>query len=416
MALELNKLTQQVGQMGEVMAARRRDHDDRVGRAREALALHGTVTDDLREKIATARRVDESWRGADPYPWSDRLDLRRRPGGPPVPATLIAVDGSQIYPDRHDIAPYYLINVGSVILRQDSGQAPAVSTEPELHFNDDDLYDDAGRLRQAEYVNARRAERELDRLVELAEAERMALGGDLDRPILALSDGPLLPWQSQRRRAGATGNDLDEQLSHFIQQLDRLCALHVIPIGYVDRPSSANVLRTLELADLPGAGIDRQTVRHGRYRLLTDRLLLGNLAPNERSGLFASTSELNERLGRAGTDGQRYQAVFFYLNVARPATGDQTQRTAIGRVELPTWEWVIGNPAMLDLVQNALYTDCELTRYPYVLARAHEEAVVGNFEKANLEAMLQQIMWRHGLPPLASEKAANKQQTGSRRR
>jgi hypothetical protein len=55
-------------------------------------------------------QADASWRGAEPL--GERLDERHTPGVPPEPAILIAADGSQIYPDRHGIALYYLLNVG----------------------------------------------------------------------------------------------------------------------------------------------------------------------------------------------------------------------------------------------------------------------------------------------------------------
>jgi hypothetical protein len=413
-ALELNKLTYQVGQMGQVMAARQSDHARRTADARAALRDHTLVTPELRSKIFAARQADESWRGADPL--GEHLDERHAPSGEPLPATLMAVDGSQVYPNRHDIAPYFLINVGSIVLRQGSGQAPQIDTRPTIYFQDADIYDDAGRLCRPEFVNSERARQELDMLVALGEQECAALGGDVTRPLLALNDGPLLPWQPQRRRTRGESAEDDPQFSHFVKQMDRLCQLHVIPLGYVDRPSSANLLRTLELTHLPLDGIDRRTVRHGEYRLLTDRLLFANLASNERTGLFVSTSELNTRLQQAGGGRGGYQVGFFYMNVARPAPADQRQRPAIARVELPTWDWVIRDPAMLDLVQSAVYADSALTRYPYTLARAHELAVIGTVERANLETMLQQSMWRSGLVPATSEKEYAKRQTRNRRR
>ncbi len=396
--------------MGRVMARREADFETRAARAREILRVNAAVTEDLRAKIVRARRSDESWRGADPI--GDRLDERRSPAGPRGHATLIAVDGSQVYPNRHDIAPYFLINIGSIVLRQGTGEAPQVATEPAIYYEDEDLYDSAGRLRPPEYVNALRTRMELDCLVALAEAERRALGGDLDHPIVALTDGPLLPWQSQRRRSGPEDLESDPQFLHFVEQLDRLCTLHVIPLGYVDRPSSANLLRTLELTALPLEKIDRRAVRSGDFRLMSDRRLLDDLQPNERSGLFASTTELNERLSRARGEQSGYQVVFFYVNVAAPAREGARPgarlHPAVVRVDVPAWDWLLNDPAALDTVQQALYADCALTRYPYTLARAHELAVVGDVERANLEAMLQQTMFRHGLEPVRSDKEINK--------
>jgi hypothetical protein len=70
----------------------------------------------------------------------------------------------------------------------------------------------------------------------------------------------------------------------------------------------------------------------------------------------------------------------------------------------------------LDLAQQAVYADCRLTGFPYVLARSHELAVVGTAERADLEAMLGQAMLRNRLSPMASAKAGLKLLTGVRRR
>jgi len=399
-ALELNKLTGQVEAMGLAMAKRQQDHLDRISRARAALVTHAEVTEELRHKIALAHREDTSWRGA--IPLGDRLDQRYTPTITPQPATLIAADGSQIYPNRHGIATYYLLNTGSIVLRQDSSQAPSVDGRPEIFFEDADLYDDAGRVRDSEYVNSQRDRREIKALADLAEAERAALGGDTSRPIITLLDGPLLLWTPQR----TDDHEVNHAVHHFTQQLDRLKRSRSIPLGYVDRPGSANVLRTLELVDLPIENINRERVRRGPYRQLTDRLLFADLAPNQRTGLFASTSELNDRYHKAG-----HRIVFFYINVARRPG---SPNSIIARVELP--EWAALDSEMLDLTQQAIYADCKLTGFPYVLARAHELAVVGNKEQADFETMLGQAMLRHGLSPSTSAKAELKRLTGSKPR
>jgi hypothetical protein len=198
--------------------------------------------------------------------------------------------------------------------------------------------------------------------------------------------------------------------------MDRLRSLHVVPVGYIDRPGSANILRTLELASLSIEAIDRDALRSGDYRFLTDRLLWADLAPNERTGLFTVTSERNERLRQAGTGQRGHQVVCFYLNVARPAAGERHPAAIVARVELPGWDGLVDDPAMLDLVQSALYANSRSTGYPYVLARAHELAVVGSVERASLDALLEQALLRRGVLPTTSAKATLKRWTGSRRR
>jgi hypothetical protein len=381
------------------MVARQVRHEDLIGQARARLAEHATGNADLAEKLRRAGQSDASWRGAAPL---DQLEGRCLPVHRRRDTTLVGVDGSQIYPDRHGIATYYLINTGSIVLRQGTGETPSIASHPRIYFDDADVYDEGYRVRDAEYINRLRHREELATTVELAEAERTRLGGDIGRPILALTDGPLLPWMPLR--AGEA--DLRRDVEHAAEGLDRLRRAHVIPVGYIDRPSSAYVLRTLELADMPIEEINRRRLRQGPFRQITDRLLFGDLKPNERTALFASTSELNQHFAEAG-----HRVVFFYANMARASGANDA---IIARIELP--EWAARDVASLDSLQQALSADCALTGYPYVLARAHELAVVSNAERAQFDSMIERSMLRCGLRPATSIKAEMKRLTGAHRR
>ena len=403
MALELNKLTGQVDAMGRALAGRRDGIAESALKARSLLVGQPEVSDELKRKIKAAREIDEWRRGA--IPLGQRLDERHLPQAAPTVYVLIAADGSQIYPDRHGIAAYYLLNTGTIVLRAGSGEAPAVNSSPEIFFEDADLYDDEGQIRTAEFVGAQRNRREFQALADLAEAERMALGGDLSVPIVCMVDGPLLPWM---RPDPQHTEAINEEIEFFAGQMARLRRAGAIPVGYVDRPSSAYVLRILELIDLPIEKITRETLRQGQFRKLADRQLFADLAPNERTGLFEPNSEANDRY-RARSDGDRI--AFAYVNMSRPARGKDS---AIARIEVPGW--VASDPARLDLAQAAIHANCEPTSYPYVLARAHELAVVGQAEKGDLEQMLFQTLLRNGLMPEVSFKAANKLLTGGGRR
>jgi hypothetical protein len=402
--LELNKITAQVEAMGQALAQQRQQDEGHLAKARTALERHAQVTPELRRKITLAREVDTSWRGA--VPLGDGLNDRRACQTKARSATVIAVDGSQVYPDRHGIAPYYLINIGGITLRQETGQAPLVFSQPSLYFAADELYDEKGRLHDVEHVNRQRDRREIETLAGLAESERLAPGGELPRSILAMVDGPLLFWASPQAGVHEDGDDIRRQLEHFTAQLARFRGVRAVPVGYVDRPSSANVLRTLELADLHEEQVSRESVRIRGYGLLVDRMLFADLKPGERSAIFASTAVLNERYAKAG-----HRIVFFYANMARREGSDNA---IIARIELP--EWAAQEEEALDQLLGVLYADCELTGAPYVLVRAHELAVVTGAERGALDNMLAQQMMRSGLSPRPSAKAAGKILTASRGR
>jgi hypothetical protein len=113
MTLELSKVTSQVTQLGEQAAQRKRELDALAPRVREILRVHRT--DD--QLIELARRATETkrWRGA--IPIGEPLDLALDPLAHPARLSIVAGDGSQIYPDSHGIALYYLINIGTIAFR-----------------------------------------------------------------------------------------------------------------------------------------------------------------------------------------------------------------------------------------------------------------------------------------------------------
>jgi hypothetical protein len=79
--------------------------------------------------------------------------------------------------------------------------------------------------------------------------------------------------------------------------------------------------------------------------------------------------------------------------------------------------WVGQDPARRDLLHAVAWQQCRvLGGYPYVLARAHELALISSDERRDLEEMVSGALRRRGLDPRPSEKAWQKQLTGGARR
>ncbi|RME86381.1 MAG: DNA double-strand break repair nuclease NurA [Caldilineae bacterium] len=390
--LELQKLLTTIETMSEELAHQSRAHREQTARAQEVLRAFAQVDDALLDKVERAADLDPSWRGARPV--GERLDEHHAPEAPDHDASLIAVDGSQIYPDRHGMALYYLINTGGIVLRQGTGQAPLTFTRPQVFFREKDLFNEAEELIDSQTVNNLREMAELEELARLVAEERAYWQGDLDRRVVAMMDGPLLLWVSEREYEQSS--HAHRRLQEYLACLDAIRAAGGLLVGYVDRPRSANVLRLLHVAELELMAIDKETLRATRYRGLSDRFLFDWLRPQERSALFASTSRINRRdFAPAG-----HEIYFFYLNVAQADGPDDAN---IVRVDVPAW--VAAQPETLDLVQQAVYRDCRGTGYPYVLARAHELAVVTQQERRQFEQMLATQLMRRGRWPYTSTKA-----------
>jgi len=391
--LELYKLMDSVDSMSEAASLRREKYLKLAEDARNQLASI-PVDEVLQKKIAQALDADKTWRGADPL--EDVLDKRHRPEIVLDQASLIGVDGSQIYPDTHGPALYYLINIGSMVLRQGSGEAPLTNTSPELYYDEGNLYDQNYNLVGTEEISTRREMAEMQALVDLSVFERKAQGGDLDHLVVAMKDGPLMLWLGERE-----SRESSKTLTTYIQYLDDIKHTNSVPVGLTDRPRSANVMRLLWVAGLDLEDISRETVRNSKYLALTDRTLFASLlGPNHRSAIFKNTARVNRE-----QFAKRDQRIcFFYLNVAQQNGADAAQ---IVRVDIP--EWAASQPELVDQVQMAIYTDCAGTLFPYVLVRADELARVSYQEKRNFDSMISIEEARiTGDMPESSQKATQK--------
>ncbi|MCP4166655.1 MAG: DNA double-strand break repair nuclease NurA [Chloroflexi bacterium] len=390
--LELHKLIDSVDAMSQEMARRQARYENLAKSARDRLETI-PVDETLLEKIKKAKE-DSTWRGAEPL--EDSLDKRNRPEITLCEYSLVGVDGSQIYPDTHGPALYYLINTGSIILREGSGEAPLINTEPRLVFEESTLYDQRHNLIDSEWVNTQREMVEMQKLAELATLEREHQGGDRDYLVLAMKDGQLMLWQSQQTTEGT------KQLDTFVGYLDEMRRASAIPVGFVGRPRSPYVVRLLWVAELDLEQITKERVDESPYRALTDRMLFSALLePNQRSAIFLNTTAVNRDILQS----RDQRVCFFYMNVARLSGKEAAQ---IVRIDLP--EWVIEQPDLADRLQVAIYNDCAATLFPYVLVRADELAVVAQQEKRDFEQMVSAAVLRiTGTLPESSAKAAQKE-------
>jgi hypothetical protein len=389
MALELSKITGQIEEMGRVLA-------ERAGMQQKTLPAARELLHRFAQKQQELRRVAESTPGQNlrcASPGDETLDAHLSAPASPARITVIATDGSQIYPDQHGLAFYYAINVGGIVYRHGSGETPQVSTEPTLYFREEQVYP-GGSPVNSDLISAQRD------LAEMQELARLALeeppGGP---PRVALGDGSLLIWLERR---DIPKDQQDQILESYLGCLDRLRGENLPVAAFISRPRSAEVVALLYLAHLePEERQDVKNLSDTGFRGLADRALFGFLKPGERSALFVRGTASNRAFRR------RDQGIFFfYLN-----TG-----TDLARVEVP--EWVARQPAKLDLVHAALYNQCTFNEgYPYVLTRADELAVILGDEREALETLIIQALVRHGMPwPELSRKAQQKQVARWRRR
>ena len=391
MSLNLPQVFSQMQDMGRTAAIR---VEQLAGKLPEAVdTLHRITSMEPEHLQARIARVDNHWPGA--VPTQEPLDLIVSP--PPLPdqLTVIGVDGSQIYPDRHSPTFYFMINIGSIIIAHASGEPPQTYSRPWIYYQDEYLYDqNEGAVTNA-IVDGWRDVAEMGELARLADGCR-------GKPALALLDNGLLLWLALQVHVSKRLT-VDRILRAYLDHLDSIQQAGAALAGFVDRPRSTNVLALLHLANLPIEAINQENLRANPYRGLTDRMLFAQLlSPGQRSSRFIHVSPANRDFQASGHEMQ-----FFYLN-----SGGEGQ---IVRVEIPSW--VAEQPELLNRVHAGILEQCRSTGgFPYALIRAHELALISQTEHRNLDQMLQRIWIHHGLLPRLSQKSRTKKWIGQRRR
>lgn len=292
MTLELARIGHQIEDMGRTLAARAGVQQRTLPNAR-ALLQH------FSEEQARLREVAQTKEGRHlgcASPGAERLDVALP--APPLPerTDIFAADGSQIYPDRHGLAFYFLVNVGGFVFRHGSGQAPEAMTLPRLFYKEQDVYPE-GEPASADLVDALRSVAELRALADMASA---ASGPGPAR--VALSDGPLLIWLG---RTAIPRKVQGELLDQYLGYLGRLRQAGMPAGGFVSRPHSAEVVALLYMAQ-PGARAVKG-LHETRFRGLTDRALFGFLKPGSAQRcLCGALRPTSSSAGRAMPSGSSF--------------------------------------------------------------------------------------------------------------
>ncbi len=371
--LELNRLTEAVAEMGQVLAHQGIDQGRLVEQARERLHEFAAAGPALQAAAADYGAA---------IPCAEPLDAAFPLPELPPHCTVVGADGAQIQPDRHGAALYYLINIGSLIYRHGSGQTPEPRSTPQLHYRDETLYED-GLLVAGNLLDVRRDQAELAELAERVEQQPPG-------PLLALVDGTLLLWVLENMAA----EKKQLKIAQYVEQFERIRRRGAALVAFTSRPRYGDVGKLLHLATLRG-DVQRARSEPNPWERVPDRAILAFLPPGCRSALFASPAAISRH--HYGPGG--HEIYICYVNVA--AAGEQP---VIARLEMP--QWVVANTALLELAHSAAVAQCRIAGgYPYVLARADELAYISGAERQRLSEMVSTALLRAGLSQDLSPKA-----------
>ncbi len=386
MPVDYQQIQTQIRELGAKLPDRLRERSEKLSQAENLLAKYAASPDALNRRVDEALAVTRNLRCARPLGGALNASF-------PLPANaadavLLAADGSQINPSRHDAVEFGVINLGAV--RFASGETPRTFVRSLLLYGDD-LYVNNRRIPE-EILALRRDLRERSLLMELATAETGRC--------ITLTDGPLELFREPKEN-----DEFSSALQEYLQVLKALADMAVLTAGYVDKPRADLVVRLLELMAINPAELAGKEPPRPLLGLSDLDLYSRLLAPGERSAVFRIESSSREIFtGALGL-------TFFYLNVGRE------KNPQIARVELPLW--AAESSDRLDSLHAQLVRQCRLTGahpYPYILHRAHEVAVVRLEERQKLESMLSMEIGRHQHDlPQKSPKQAKKDLPGRTR-
>ena len=169
MALEFSKVVAQVQKMSAMLEAL--DFDERQ-RLSLALARFREMPDleAVHDRIELVRQSDISgYRGAAPLDlqYAEPVNGVYPPPQTPAQATIVAADGSQIFPNERNPVHYYLVNIGLFVYHHGADRLPQQITLPELFYHKDHVHEN-GRVISNRAVDARRTVAEMIELSKLA--------------------------------------------------------------------------------------------------------------------------------------------------------------------------------------------------------------------------------------------------------
>lgn len=320
---------------------------------------------------------------------------------PAVPAAhiVVATDGSQIAPDRHDggLSACYVLNTSRIFLPYGTGARSRLEAQAEVVLLDEEADDEAERAAIAG-LGMRRFAREIILLGELA-GEAAATG----LPAVALTDGSLIAWALEDE----TGKDAAKQeaLAALLSALETAKTAGVPLVGYVSGPGSRDVVNALRITLCPEEPVDCRRCPHPEdalpcapVRRATDAAVFARLlSVGERSPVFSAQAQATGFSRVLQMYGGAHWVAFFYLNVG----------AEIARIEFPAW--VAEDAALVDRVHAVCLDQARKGRgYPVALAEAHERAVVRGADRQAFVSLLHRAMVQAGTPAASTRKALAK--------
>ncbi len=252
-----------------------------------------------------------------------------------------SIDGSQIYPDRHEGANCFLINIGQVIFNYSDQRSHFSGSSTPFLFTPQ-----ASEVEPtSDWVNAKRQELEFEAALALAQGEERII----------LFDGSLIFWHLQGKTDQESKKFIERYIALLMQFYEHKCMI----AGYISLPHGRELVNIVRLWLSVREPLFLQKQPPLLMHLLDLHIVRFLLPSGYRTILFRSRSAMTEEYPAA------VQPYFFYLN----------NGYEIVRVEIPAW--IAQNGILIERLGSLIMDQSQKGKgYPLAIAEAHEQAVV----------------------------------------
>jgi len=342
----------------------------------------------LWHKAVSYQSTYQQWQGEFPFAYAlpaESLTNRYQPQPLELPHCVLATDGSQIAPSRHESVYCYLINIGRVAISYGTGSYPLLDSVPEVYYQPEHLY--RGKqwgISTEDWMKWQRA---------IAESQHLAhLATHLPAPTLptiALTDGSLIYWELENLPRPAR----QEILTPIWSAWSELRSHNIPLVGYISAPRAVEAVNFLRLPACPYAYPD--CAKHCAD-LALENLPCGTVHPLRDASLWAQLLEVGQcsplwqsRALVLREYPAEHTIYFAYLHLGNE----------IARLEMPAW--TACSPDLLNLaLQSVLAQVQKGYGYPVALAEAHNQAVVSSGDRQRFFMILQSYLQQAGISDL----------------
>jgi hypothetical protein len=297
--------------------------------------------------------------------------------------TAIGIDGSQIYPDRHNAISCFLLHIGTILVEYGKIDGNVEKEGYPFLFSSWDTFQDT--IHAHDIVDAERFLHELHGGLMVAQSYQKKS----NNPCIVFIDGPLLFWHLRQKPASFVtlfSARYQEILNEYKQ-----CNISVV--GYTSKPGSKELITYVK--QHAQQELLHSTEIQQLLSSITDTTMLSLFVePQCQTDFFMSQTQLGLQ--------QNETICFYYYNLG----------SEYARIEFP--EWITKDAAMLTFVFSAVKQQIQNGfGYPTVLGLAHELSVIKNEDRLFFYKLLHKTLQEYGGSRQQLSQKQSKKEAGS---